>query len=72
MKFNPKPNLTSEKEIAKQEQKLREQQIAINNHADYELQREKIDAPFGKAFKTGAHKSEKVYKREKPVKGRDY
>lgn len=72
MNFNPKPNLTNKKQLAKQEQELRKQHIAVTTHEDYKLQAEKIDAPFGKAFKTGVHKSEKVYKREKPVKGRDF
>lgn len=65
--FNP-----NKKEVAKAEKNLVEQQIAVTTHADYELKKQQIDAPFGKAFKTGAHKSQKVYKREKPSKGRDY
>ena len=32
---------------------------AVARHADYTAQQEKIQAPFGKTFKTGGHKTGK-------------
>ena len=38
---------------------LKKQQSAFLRHTDYEAQQEKIIAPFGKAFKTGGHRTSK-------------
>jgi hypothetical protein len=72
MKFDPSKKITNPKQLKKLEQERRDQESAVARHADYEKKREAIVAPFGKAFKTGGHKSEKSYKREKPQKGKDW
>jgi len=74
MKFNMerKPGKTNKKEELKKNLEAKKRLIAVVTNADYKAQKEKIEAPFGKAFKGGAHKSEKSYKREKPIRGKDY
>lgn len=68
LNFNPKPSGANKKQIEKQEQEKRDQYSAVVRSAEYKAQQEKIDAPFGKAFKTGPVKSKKDYKREKYYK----
>ncbi len=64
MKMNfDKLNKKQKKEELKQIKKV----IATTTHADYEKKLESVDAPFGKTFKTGGHKSDAVYKRDKRI-----
>lgn len=65
MNFDPFKKITNPKQLAKIAEQERERASAIVRSADYKAQSEKIDAPFGKTFKTGAHKDAKQYKREK-------
>lgn len=72
MKFNFEKKPGSKKEQEKLEKKKQEHYSAVVRSADYKAQQSKVVAPFGKEFKTGAAKSKKDYKREKPIKGKDY
>ena len=53
MGFNNPPQ--NKKEAAKLAQKKVDDYKAVANHADYQAKQEHVEAPFGKAFKTGAH-----------------
>lgn len=55
----------SKKESEKLESKKRKLNIAAAKSAMYNLQKENIDAPFGKTFKTGKFASKKDYKRSR-------
>jgi hypothetical protein len=48
--------------------KAKKRHSAVARHADYVAQQEIIDAPFGKAFKTGGHKTGKQDISRKRVK----
>lgn len=76
MKFNgelkPGGNPTNKKEQIKRDLEAKKKLIGVVTSADYKAQQEKIQAPFGRAFKGGAHDTGKGYKREKPRKGKDY
>lgn len=56
------------KKEKKAKTKAKQRQSAVARHADYAAQQEKIDAPFGKAFKTGGHKTGKQDISRKRVK----
>lgn len=65
-------NTTSKKEVAKAELANKAHYSAVVRHADYVEQQKTTDAPFGKTFKTEAHKTKKDFKREKLQKGKDW
>ena len=77
MKFNleKKPgagNTTNKKEQLKKELAAKKHLIGVVTNADYKARQEKVAAPFGKEFKGGAHDTGKVYKRDKPRRGKDW
>ncbi|MEI6352662.1 MAG: hypothetical protein WCO35_01870 [Candidatus Nomurabacteria bacterium] len=53
------------KGLDKLEKQKRQLSIFAAKNAMYKANQEKIDAPFGKAFKTGKHKSKLDYNRGK-------
>jgi hypothetical protein len=68
----PKVNLSNAKAVAKAEKEKRDNYLATAKHADFLAAMDKIQAPFGKAVGTGAHKSKKEFKRTKAKRGVDY
>lgn len=67
-KFNPNPNKKPKnaKEAAKLEEAARKVHSANIRSAEYQAMQEKIQTPFGKAFKTGAN----IDKRKELEKGK--
>lgn len=45
------------KKQANRKRKLQKRASAVARHADYEAQQRIIQAPFGRAFKTGGHQT---------------
>jgi hypothetical protein len=72
MKFNPKPG--NSKKEKKAENLLRKDHSNNIRSAEYQAMQEKIETPFGKAFKTGAQidKKKQVQKGEQKHKGKGW
>ena len=68
MKLSYEHNSGSKKAAAKVEQQKIDDYKAVSNHAGYETKQEYIAAPFGKAFKTGAHIDKKKESKRGGVK----
>lgn len=64
----------NKKELEKLEKEKQEQHSNIIRHADYNIQKEKIDAPFGRVFKTGLHtdKKKEIDKGKEKHKGKGW
>lgn len=72
MNFDPSKKITNPKQLKKLKKEKHKKESAVARNAEYQERQKNIEAPFGKAFKTGGHKSEKNYKREKARKGKDW
>ncbi len=64
----------NKKQLTRLEEQKKKLNIISVNHAIYKTNKEKIEAPFGKAFKTGSHNSKKDFNRskEKFSKNKEY